>query len=365
MFDFGRLSSRSPRMVVCPSSALEISALIRESAGGGPADLLARGCGHSSRGESLTSGVSLDLRGLATIHDVTGDCVVVDAGASWREVLKATLPLHRMPPVLTDYLDLTVGGTLSAAGIGGTSHIHGTQAANVIELEAVTREGEIVACSSTSRSDLFDALRSGMGRHGVITKATLRVIEAPERVLSYRAVYTSAAELIAAQGRLVADHISGQVKSSDFELNAVVYDKVDGPPSGLSPVDAEELAFIEFADRLSPDVEKLIELGEWDLPHPWGQVILPADHAAAIIEETMAETTTADLGFGEVVLIKRFRPGPVPMLRAPSDAVLFALLRTASPGCRTVAEMSMANERLYQRASAVGGVTYPPSVVSS
>lgn len=300
------------------------------------------------------------MRGLATIYQVADDHVVVGAGATWRDVLAATLEYRRMPPVLTDYLDLSVGGTLSAAGIGGASHIHGTQAANVLELEAVTREGEIVICSPTRRTRLFDALRSGMGHHGVITKATLRLIQAPERVHSYRALYRSAAELIAAQGRLAADHVSGQAISTGYELKAVQYEAA-GPPEGLSPIEAEELEFAEFADRLSPDVEKLIELGEWGLPHPWGQIILPAEHAAAVIEQTMAETTPADLGFGEVVLIKRFTPGSVPMLGAPSDAVLFALLRTASPGCRTVTEMSEANDRLYQRAYAVGGVSYPPS----
>ncbi|WP_327145839.1 FAD-binding protein [Nocardia sp. NBC_01327] len=365
--DFGRLSTRPPRSVVRPSSVAEISALFREPAPQGALDALPlpRGCGHSSRGESLTDGIAIDMRGLATIHEVTDDRVVVDAGATWREVLAATLAYQRMPPVLTDYLDLTVGGTLSAAGIGGASHIHGTQAANVMELEAVTHAGQIVTCSPTRRSRLFDALRSGMGRQGVITKASLRLIEAPERVLSYRALYDSAAELIAAQGRLVADHISGQAKSSDFELKAVLYDAGGAPPEGLSPIDVEELTFTDFADRLSPDVEKLIELGEWGLPHPWGQVILPAARAAAVIEQTMAETTSADLGFGGVVLVKRFTPGSVPMLGAPSDAVLFALLRTASPGCRAVSEMLLANDRLYQRAAAVGGVPYPPRPLSN
>lgn len=296
---------------------------------------------------------------MATVHELSATHIVVGAGATWRGVLEATLPCGRMPPVLPDYLDLTVGGTLSAAGIGGASHIHGTQAANVIELEAVTARGEILTCSPTHRSQLFDALRSGMGRHGIITTATLRLIAAPERVLSCRAQYASAAELIAAQEKIGADHLSGQVKSSVFELKAVVYDQ-SRPPRGLCSIDVEELTFVEFADRLRPDVDKMIEVGEWDRPHPWGQVIVPAVHAAAFIEQTLSGTTEADIGLSGVILIKRFSPGPVPMLRAPSDAVLFALLRTASPGSKTAAQMVLANEQLYDRAHLVGGVPYPP-----
>ncbi|SUA72835.1 6-hydroxy-D-nicotine oxidase [Nocardia otitidiscaviarum] len=358
--DFGGLVSRTPSRVVRPAYAAEIADLVRDSvvARAGVA-VVARGCGHSSRGESLTEGIAVDMRGMARVHEVGEDRVVVDAGATWREVLEATLQCGRMPPVLTDYLDLTVGGTLSAAGIGGTSHIHGTQAANVLELEAVTPAGEIVTCSPRQRSQLFDALRSGMGRHGIITKAALRLTTAPKAVLSCRVQFASAAELIAAQGRIHADFISGQVKSSGFELKAVVYD-ASGPPQGLAPIDVEELAFEDFADRMRPDVEKLIELGEWDCPHPWGQVIVPAAQAAKLVEATLAETSPADIGLSGVILIKRFSPGPVPMLRAPSDAVLFALLRTASPGCATAAQMTVANDQLYDRAEAVGGAPYPP-----
>ncbi|MBF6183342.1 FAD-binding protein [Nocardia otitidiscaviarum] len=357
--DFGGLINRTPRRVVRPGCAEEIAALVRNEEKRVRVDVVARGCGHSCRGESLTEGIAVDMRGMARVHEVRGDRVIVEAGATWREVLEATRPRGLVPPVLTDYLDLTVGGTLSAAGIGGASHIHGTQAANVFELEAVTPTGEVVTCSPWHRSQLFDALRSGMGRHGIITRATLRLVAAPENVLSCRVRYASATELLAAQGRITADHISGQVKSSGFEFKAVVYD-VRSPPQGLAPIDVEELTFEEFADRMRPDVEKLIEVGEWDRPHPWGQVIVPADRAVELIEATLAETSPADIGLSGVILIKRFSPGPVPMLRAPSDAVLFAFLRTASPGCSTAARMTVANDRLYDRAEALGGVPYPP-----
>jgi FAD/FMN-containing dehydrogenase len=53
--------------------------------------------------------------------------VVVDAGAKWSEVLAATLPQGLTPPVLTDYLELSVGGTLVVGGIGGTTSRYGMQ----------------------------------------------------------------------------------------------------------------------------------------------------------------------------------------------------------------------------------------------
>ncbi|KAB2339613.1 FAD-binding protein [Actinomadura rudentiformis] len=356
MRDFGGMIDRTPGEVLRPASAREIADVLRTAR----TDVVARGCGHSTGGQPLTDGVVLDMRGLASVHEVRGDRVTVDAGATWLELLDATLPHGRTPPVLTDLLDLTIGGTLSAGGVGGASHVHGTQAATVLALDVVTPDGEIVSCSPSRRAELFDAVRAGMGRHGIITRATLRLIPAPERVLSCKVGCSSAAELIQAQRRVRADHISGQVKTSGYELKAVVYDGTH-PPAGLDPAEVEELPYRDFADRMRPDVEELKAIGEWDRPHPWATMILPAAHAAAFIEAAMRATAPEDLGLSGVVLIKRFTPGWVPMLRAPSDSVLFGLLRTASPGCRSAAEMAAANRELHEHARALGGVPYPPA----
>src|SRR5437588_9356342 len=84
---------------------------------------------------------------------------------------------HRLtPPVLTDYLELTVGGTLSAGGIGGTSHRHGPQVDHVRELEVVTGTGEIVTCSPASNTAVFSGALAGYGQAGIITRATIPLI---------------------------------------------------------------------------------------------------------------------------------------------------------------------------------------------
>jgi hypothetical protein len=62
-----------------------------------------------------------------------------------------------------------------------------------------------------------------------------------------------------------------------------------------------------------------------------------------------------------LILIKRFTPGWVPQLRAPSDAVLLSLLRTASPGATPEEGMREANRALRAEAAELGAVPYPPS----
>ncbi|SNT61802.1 FAD/FMN-containing dehydrogenase [Actinomadura meyerae] len=349
MRDFGGIVLRSPARVVRPRSAAEVVDAVREAAADG-LDAVPRGLGHSTFGQSLTTGVSLDMRGLAGVREVGGRHAAVGAGTSWREVLAATLPHGLTPPVLTDHLDVTVGGTVSAGGIGGTSHVHGTQADNVLALEVVAG-GRAVTCSPAERPELFDAVRGGLGGHGVITAATLRLVPAPERVLSCTIPCRSAGDLLRVQREVRAEHISGQVKPSEgggwrFEAKAVLYGDGGAPPPGTA--ETERLAYADFADRMRPDVAELVALGEWARPHPWGMVFLPAPRAAAVIGATLAEMAPDDLGLSGVILVKALRDG----------TVLFSVLRTASPGCASVAEMLAANRRLLDRARAAGGTRY-------
>ena len=60
--------------------------------------------------------------------------------------------------------DVTVGGTLSMAGIGVASYRYGVQADNVDELTVVTGTGELLTCSRERDAELFDAVRSKIGR---------------------------------------------------------------------------------------------------------------------------------------------------------------------------------------------------------
>ncbi|WUH96183.1 FAD-binding protein [Spirillospora sp. NBC_00431] len=366
MRDFGGVVERSPVRVVRPRSAGEVARAVREAAAQG-LDAVPRGLGHSTYGQSLTGGVSIDLRDLTGVEIVDGAGggarhAVAAAGTTWREVLAATLPHGLAPPVLTDYLDVTVGGTISAGGVGGTSHLCGTQAENVLALDVVVDGGEPVVCSPAVRPGLFDAVRAGLGRHGVITRATLPLVPAPERVLCCTVPCRDAADLLRVQREVHADDISAQVKPSAdgegwiYEAKVSRFGHGAEPPPGTT--ETEDLPYFDFCDRMRPDVEELVRLGEWVRPHPWAMVFLPGAHAAAVIEATLADMTTDDLGHSGVILVKALRVGYVPMLAAPDDPVLFSVLRTASPGCASVARMLAANGALLARARAVGGTRY-------
>uniref|UniRef100_A0A453T966 FAD-binding PCMH-type domain-containing protein n=1 Tax=Aegilops tauschii subsp. strangulata TaxID=200361 RepID=A0A453T966_AEGTS len=108
----------------------------------------------------------------------------VPGGALWEEVLHWAVSNHGLAPASwTDYLRLTVGGTLSNGGVSGQSFRYGPQVSNVAELEVVTGEGECRVCSPSAHPDLFFAVLGGLGQFGVITRARIPLSPAPQTVL--------------------------------------------------------------------------------------------------------------------------------------------------------------------------------------
>jgi cytokinin dehydrogenase len=90
--DFGHLVHQTPNAVLLPASAHDVAAAVRRAAGQGRR-FAAQGRRHSVFGRAQArDGVVADMGRLRTLHAVQRDRVVVDAGATWREVVAATLP---------------------------------------------------------------------------------------------------------------------------------------------------------------------------------------------------------------------------------------------------------------------------------
>ena len=72
----------------------------------------ARGQGHATFGQAQVKGGLVIEMGTLDKISVGAEMVTAEAGARWSSLLHATLPHGLTPPVLTDYLELSVGGTL-------------------------------------------------------------------------------------------------------------------------------------------------------------------------------------------------------------------------------------------------------------
>ena len=187
--DFGGMVTRMPAAVATPASVEELSRIVRDAANDG-LGVAVRGGGHSQGGQSLTeNGLVLDTARLDRIRLLGPDLVRAQGGAPWGSVVAALEGTKRLPRVLADFPAMTVGGTLSAGGLGTTSHRYGMQIGQVERLEVVTGSGARVRCSRSENAALFDAVRGGQGQFGVITEAWVRLRSAGRRFRQYEFRY--------------------------------------------------------------------------------------------------------------------------------------------------------------------------------
>ncbi|KAJ1282155.1 hypothetical protein BS78_03G028900 [Paspalum vaginatum] len=338
-----------PAAVFYPSTPADIAALLRASrASANPFPVSARGCGHSTRGQATApGGVVVDMASLARGGSTPGARLVVsvdgryiDAGGEqmWVDVLQAALAHGLTPRSWTDYLHLTVGGTLSNAGISGQAFRHGPQISNVLELDVITGTGEMVTCSKAKDADLFDAVLGGLGQFGIITRARIPLVPAPARARWVRFLYTDAAALTGDQERLIDERGGGALGGlMDYVEGSVLTDfqgligswRSQPPSSFFSEADAarvaelakkaggvlyclegavyyggagdtsaadvdkivellvqelghargfafvQDVSYVEFLDRVRAGELRLRHAGLWHVPHPWLNLFLP------------------------------------------------------------------------------------------
>ena len=381
--DFGHLVHRTPAAVLEPGSVADIAAMI-EFCGARRIPVAPRGQGHQTYGQAQVSGgLVIDLAPLNTVTvDTASSTVSVGAGAVWSAVLTAGLAEGMTPPVFTDYIELSIGGTLSVGGFGGATHHDGAQVDTVLDLDIVTGTGETVTCSPRHRADLFHAALGGVGQVGVITRATLRLVPAPASVRSYSLPYPTIDALAAAQRIAVRDGrfswLEGAINAVDgggwqYVLEGSAYYTATPPDDAAligdlgyeGTAQISDSSYYNFVDDLAPVVAYLESTGEWYDPHPWFNIFLPDGATVDYVTGVVDDLTLADIGASGVVLLYPVPTAKLtaPLVRVPEGelAFLFAVLRTASPdtGALPAATMLDANRELYLKAQALGATVYP------
>lgn len=377
--DFGHIIHRTPMAVLRPGSVADIQRLIGFARQNG-IKLAGRGQAHSTYGQcQVSGGVVIDTSTFNTI-EIQSDRAVVGAGVLWSALAQAALARGLTPPVLTDYIELSVGGTLSVGGIGGMSHQYGVQADNVLELEVVTGAGERVICSPSREHDLFRAVLCGLGQCAVIVRATVRLVPAQRQVRVFNLYYDDIATFTDDQVKLVNskrfDYLEGQVVAKPgggwrFMLEAASYFSPPDLPNNdkllkqLRDNRAEavvsDVAYFDFLNRLAPTIAFLKQIGVWGFPHPWMDEFVPGSQVNSYVGEVLASLTLADTGQGPILLYP-FRTNRIdaPLFRVPKEPVafLFSILRTAPPDPAAVQRMVDSNRALYERNRDLGGTRY-------
>jgi cytokinin dehydrogenase len=348
--DFGNMVTGAPLAVLHPASVNDIVTAVKyarankltiamNGQGGTGTDLES----HSNYGQALApGGINVDSRGLSQIHQISKDYAIVGAGVTWAQLTDAALARGYTPVGLTDYLHLSVGGTISVGGIGGMVQKYGLLCDTVKEIQIVTGTGELLTASPSTRSELFYAALAGGGQVGIITRAKVLLVPAPTRALWFNLYYNDLATYMSDQERILSDgrfsHQEGEIirKPDDsgwrYKIEAVKFYTGTAPDrkallNGLRDdrADAEttDLGYRDWLFRIDPFETYLKENGFWNQPKPWLSLVLPASKTKQFIEAVVAELTNEDLGAG----FSGFYPFKTSKLTRP----LFALPTPAEP----------------------------------
>ncbi|XP_018681419.2 cytokinin dehydrogenase 3 isoform X1 [Musa acuminata AAA Group] len=337
--DFGRIVFNSPSAVLRPQSPRDISLLLTflSASSFSKVTIAARGAGHSIYGQAQAlDGIVIEMDSIPSdiyIHKKRDDgsgfsYADVGGGALWVELLEESLKHGLAPRSWTDYLYLSIGGTLSNGGISGQTFKYGPQISNVLQLDVVTGKGDWITCSPTSSSELFYAVLGGLGQFGIITRARILLQDAPQKVKWIRAFYddfdtfTGDQELLVSMPELV-DYVEGFIVPNEQSLlstsvafpahlgfmpefhhvssakvyyciefavhdfqaegtsaeqvsSSLVVEKISKHMSYMpSLMYSVEVSYFDFLNRVRMEEMNLRSRGLWEIPHPWLNMFVP------------------------------------------------------------------------------------------
>jgi cytokinin dehydrogenase len=373
--DFGQIIHRRPIAVLKPRAPEDIAKMV-ELANRRAIKVAMRGQGHSMFGQTqVEGGVVIDSSGLNLVRMITfrgAPAIEAGAGALWGQVVDLAYAGKLTPVVNVDPVYLSVGGTISTGGFGGTSWRDGFQTDHVLELQVATGKGKLVTCSDDHNSDLFNAALGGMGQCGLIAKATLELAPAPSHVrlfvLSYVDLEAATADMMAIveDGRF--DHVDGRSalrQGGGFSYNLEAGTFYNAPNA---PDDSRLFASLRF-DSQSVRTMTYVEYYRRQpslpsAPHPWLYLCLPASKYLAYARRVFgnpAEFAYSSPRFS----VWRRNSIKRPLTPMPNEALVvrFQCSRLPPPSADMTSVLAM-NRTLYERAREMGGTRLTTSAIA-
>ena len=107
--------------------------------------------------------------------DARNATVTAEAGATWGEVVAATVPHGLVPYVLVTTRSATVAGTAASDCLSRFSPSCGKEGSHILSFDLLTVDGRLLRCTRELNPDVFFAAIGGLGYLGAITRVTYRL----------------------------------------------------------------------------------------------------------------------------------------------------------------------------------------------
>jgi FAD/FMN-containing dehydrogenase len=173
--DVSQINPIAVSEVITPTTTREIVDAVRRH----PGPIAIGGSRHSMGGQIATAGaLHMDMRRFDRVlaFDPVRRRITVQAGIRWRQVQEHIDPANLSVKIMQSYANFTVGGSLSVNAHGRYVGL-GPLVGSVRSVKLVLADGAVVEASRDRNSDIFFGAIGGYGGLGVITEATLDLVE--------------------------------------------------------------------------------------------------------------------------------------------------------------------------------------------
>lgn len=382
--DGGQYFHRVPLAVLRPLSNEDIVKTV-QFANAHKLKVAVRGQGHSQYGQTLVEGgIVIDSSTLNAVKMPAPGTVDTQAGATWNHVTRVTLAKGLTPPAMGNTMTLSVGGILSVGGWSNSSHLYGSVADTVQELDVVTGDGRLGTCSRQRDAELFDMVLAGMGQCALIVGARIRLVSAPGFVTRRNLVYDDLKAALADGKQLTArgtcEHLScTAIRERDgawsFAIEVGKFHDSSSPvawdvlTAGLKFKSASTPTTASYADYLQREAASNATIREARKKNPvhaaFLTMFIPASAADDFLARILATPQETAGAFRIAPVMFDTRKFGRPMFKLPGEDITLVLwmFRTVRKGdVAGYTALMETNRAMLERMRAAGGKAYPPQV---
>jgi glycolate oxidase len=250
------LEKSAPEAVVLPRTTAETAAVVRALAEAGVA-FVPRGAGTGLSGGALPVGAPVmvctsRMRAIRAI-DTRNRRVVAESGVvnAWVTAAVREAGLYYAPDPSSQPA-CTIGGNVAENSGGPHTLKYGVTTNHVLGVELVLPDGEVVELGGVVEDppgyDLTGLVVGSEGTFGIVTRATLRLLRAPEATRTFLAVFETVDDATATISGLIA---RGIVPAALEMMDQLIVQAVEAAFHFGFPTDAGAVLIIEL-DGLAP-----------------------------------------------------------------------------------------------------------------
>ncbi len=254
-----------PPLAVLARSREDVRAVVAECAAAG-VPFVARGAGTGLSGGSVPAAAGV-LVVLATMRDVleldaANQRAVLQPGVTNLDVTRAAAPHgYYYAPDPSSQQVCSIGGNVAENSGGAHCFKHGFTTNHVTGLEVVTPDGEVVEIGGKAADppgyDLLGALVGSEGTLGIVTKATVRLVRAPEVVQTILAAFGDIETAGAAVSQIIA---AGLVPAAIEMMDALAITAAELAVGCNYPEGAGAVLIVELDGPIAEVAEGLAEV---------------------------------------------------------------------------------------------------------